>query len=360
MSTGSAEQTSQDWKSPLARKFPLVVATFALLVALFLALHIAVGSVDLTLSQVMLALIGQPQTEVHDQIVNTLRLPRAFVAILAGAMLGTAGALLQIVTRNPLAEPGLLGVSGGAVLAIVIAIVFGGADSTYLGLPLIGVIGGMTSGGLAYLLSLDRGSDPIRLVLVGVLIAGICSALTTIILLAADEDEVLEIVRWTVGSTNGRIWPHFWTIFPYAIIGLPLAWLSAGVANALQLGDETARGLGQRVEGARLWLLLVAAFLTAGAVSVVGAVALIGLIGPHMARKFTGADARRLMPVAALLTGLLLLAADIIARTFELSIFAAVLGDDLPTVSGLPVGAVTALIGVPFFLFLLLRREKSI
>ena len=349
-----------EWKSPLARVFPLVVLALAVLLCLFLAIHIAVGSVDLTVGQVILALIGQPAQTLHDQIVNGLRLPRAIVAILAGTMLGTAGALLQIVTRNPLAEPGLLGVSGGAVLAIVLAIVTGFAGGTAIGLPLIGMLGGLASGTLAYLLSLDRGTDPVRLVLIGVLIAGICTSLTSITLLAAPDAHVMESVRWIVGSTSGRVWSHFWTILPYALIGLPVAWASAGVANALQLGDETARGLGQRVEGARLWLLLVAAFLTAGAVAVVGAIGLIGLIGPHMARKFTGTDARRLLPAAALVTALLLLCADVIARTFEIAVIASLMGLDVPSRAGLPVGAVTTLIGVPFFLFLLLRAKRSL
>ncbi|MEM8590966.1 MAG: iron ABC transporter permease [Pseudomonadota bacterium] len=352
--------STKTWKSPLARIFPLVAAGFVAALAFMTALHIAVGTVDMSLPNVIRALFGVPAEELHEQIVVGLRLPRALMAILAGAMLGTAGALLQIVTRNPLAEPGLLGVSGGAVLAIVIALVFDLGAETSLGLPLVGVLGGMAAGTTAYLLSLDRGTDPVRLVLVGVLIAGICSALTTIILIGADDDQVNAIVRWTVGSTNGRVWIHFQTILPYALIGLPAAFASASIANTLQLGDETARGLGQRVEGARLWLLLIAAFLTAGAVAVVGAVGLIGLIGPHMARKLTGTDARRLLPLSALLTGLLLLTADIIARTFELATLAALAGLEMTIGSGLPVGAVTALLGVPFFLWLLLRTKRSL
>ncbi len=186
------------------------------------------------------------------------------------------------------------------------------------------------------------------------LVAGARTALTTA-LLGASEPEMLRVLRWTVGSTNGRVWTHLATLGSYAALGLPLALLSAGLANALQLGDAAARGLGQRVEGARLWLLLVAALLTAGAVAVVGAVGLIGLIGPHLARSLAGEDARCLLPLSALATAALLLGADILARSLELGWLGLMTGLDLPDGAGLPVGAVTALLGVLFFLVLLLR-----
>ena len=341
-------------RSALDRRFPWVLGLGFLGLGLLVGLHVAVGTVELSPAQVWAALLGRPAEALHQQIVWSLRLPRALVALLAGAMLGTAGALLQIVTRNPLAEPGLTGVAGGAVLAIIVAILWGGSETAAL-LPLWGVAGGLAAGCLAYLLSLRGGTDPAALILMGVLVAGLCAALTTALLLGARETEMMRILRWTVGSTNGRVWTHLHTLLPYAALGLPLAFLSAGLANALSLGDGIARALGQRVEGARLWLLLVAAVLTAGAVAVVGAVGLIGLIGPHVARSLAGEDARRLLPLSAVITGALLLGADILARTLELSWAGTVTGLNLPEGAGLPVGAVTALLGVPFFLVLLLR-----
>lgn len=336
-----------------AGRFPALMAAGLSGLAALAALHIAVGTVELTPAQVIAALLGRPEEALHAQVVWSLRLPRALVALAAGAMLGTAGALLQIVTRNPLAEPGLIGVSAGAVLAIVAAILWGAPEGVLL--PLWGVGGGLAAGALAYGLSLSRGSDPARLVLMGVLVGGLCTALTGALLLGARETEVMRIVRWTVGSTQGRVWVHLQTLLPYLALGLPMALLSAGVANALQLGDETARSLGQRAEAARLWLLLVAATLTAGAVAVVGAVGLVGLIGPHMARRLVGSDARRLLPASALAAAALLLGADILARTVEIGWIGLAVGLDLPEGSGLPVGAVTALLGIPFFLALLLR-----
>jgi iron complex transport system permease protein len=281
-------------------------------------------------------------------------------------MLGLAGAILQTVTRNPLAEPGLMGVSSGGVLAIVIYLTFfldksSAAVSLDSGLmlPLVGVLGGMAAATLTYILSYQQGSDPVRLVLTGVLVAGMCGAFTTLLLLGADSYEVQRILRWTVGSTSGRVWVHWDTLFPFALVSIPLGLLSAGLANALQLGDSVARGLGLRVERTRLILLFVASLLTAGAIAVVGAIGFIGLIGPHMARRFVGGDVRRLFPLSIVFTAILLITSDIIARTLTIGWLSA-FGLDVPDMAGLPVGAVTAMLGAPFFLYLLLRRGSEL
>jgi iron complex transport system permease protein len=349
------------------RRFPLFLALCGTAMLLLIVVHIAVGTLDFSPTQIVNALLGQPEDVLHAQVVVGLRLPRALVALAAGAMLGLAGALLQTVTRNPLAEPGLMGVSAGGVLAIVLFIVLpsggtfeGLSNDSGLILPLVGLIGGMAAATLTYALSYTRGSDPIRLVLTGVLVAGMCSAFTSLLLLWADDYQIQRIIRWTVGSTSGRVWVHWHTIAPIALVAIPLGLLSAGLANALQLGDSVARGLGQRVELTRLFLLFAASLLTAGAVAVVGAVGFIGLIGPHMARRIVGGDVRRLFPLSAVLTAILLIVSDIIARTLTIGWIGAFTGLDIPDTAGLPVGAVTALLGAPFFLYLLLRRKNDL
>jgi iron complex transport system permease protein len=348
---------------PPSRRFPTLLALGLLALVLLLALHIAVGTVDVPLTAALAVLAGQPAEPLHQQVVWGLRLPRALVGALAGAMLGLAGAIAQTVTRNPLADPGLLGVSAGGVLAIVAGIALlsrpGGelVDAGLL-LPLLALGGGMLAGLLSYVLSRHAGgSDPVRLVLAGVLVAGMCGAATSLLLLWADADNVQRIVRWTIGSLSGRVWVHWHTIWPVALLALAPGLLSAGLANAVQLGDGVATGLGVRVERARMLLLFVAALLTAGAVAVVGNVGFIGLVGPHLARRLAGGDARRLFPLSALASALLLLAADILARTVELDGVAWLTGLDVPERAGLPVGAVTALLGGAFFLALLLRRR---
>lgn len=345
------------------RQFPLVLGLCGLMIAGLLVLHIVVGTLNFTPRQIVLALVNLPEDPLHRQVVWGLRLPRALVAIVAGGMLGLAGAILQTVTRNPLAEPGLMGVSAGGVLAIVLVIVFtsrsnaatGGIDSGLL-LPLAALVGGMATGVLVYLLSWQGGSDPVRLVLTGVLVAGMCSAFTSVLLLWANEYEIMRIIRWTIGSTSGRVWVHWHTIWPVALMALPFGLLCVGLANALQLGDGVACGLGLPVEWARLLLLFAAALLTAGAVAVVGAVSFIGLIGPHMARSVVGSDVRRLFPLSVLVTAIMLLASDIIARTITIGWIGQLTGLAIPDTAGLPVGAVTAMLGAPFFLYLLLRR----
>jgi len=354
----------QDDQRPWAvRCFGLLLTGCGVAILLLVVLHIAVGTLDFSPRQIVLALLNQAEDLLHRQVVWGLRLPRALVALLAGGMLGLAGAILQTLTRNPLAEQGLMGVASGAVLAIVLYIVFMAGGSIWQGvdsgliLPLVGMGGGLLSGLLVYLLSYERGSDPMRLVLVGVLVAGVNSALISVVLLGAQESEIMRIVRWTIGSTGGRVWSHWHTIWPVALLAIPLGLLVAGLANALQLGDGVATGLGVAVERSRFWLLAIAALLTAGAVAVVGAIGFIGLIGPHAARLTVGSDVRRLFPASVLFTAILLIIADILARTMTIGWVGWLTGLDIPDTAGLPVGAVTTLLGAPFFLYLLLKRQ---
>jgi iron complex transport system permease protein len=283
-------------------------------------------------------------------------------------MLGLAGAILQAVTRNPLAEPGLMGVSAGAVLAIVIVILaasraegLGIVRETGWHLGLAGVAGGMAAGALTYALSRHHGaSRPTLLVLMGVLVAGAASAITSALLLTADENQLRLVLHWTIGSTSGRGWVHVEMIAPYAVVGLAMGLLAAGLANALALGDGVAAGLGLRVERARLLLIFAAAVLTAGAVSVVGGIGFVGLIGPHLARMLVGNDARRLFPAAALAAAVLLLIADLGARSTPLGWIEAWTRSPVPAPTGVPVGVMTPLLGVPFFLWLVFARRRGL
>lgn len=345
--------------------FPLVLVLGLSAAAGLVALHLVVGTVDLTPIHVLSVLLDRAADPLHHQVVWGLRLPRALTGVLAGAMLGLAGAMLQTVTRNPLADPSLLGVTSGGVLAIVIGIVIGGRltggavqlDAGVL-FPVLALVGGLLAGLLSYALSWHNGgSDPVRLILAGVLVGGMCSAATSLLLLWSDGYNAQRIIRWTIGSLNGRVWIHWHTIWPIALIALPMGMLCAGLANVLQLGDGIAVGLGLRVERVRMLLLFASALLTAGAVAVVGNVGFIGLIGPHMARRMTGGDVRRLFPLSAVISGLLLPVSDLVARTLTIGWVGQLTGLDLPENAGLPVGAVMALLGAPFFLYLLLRNR---
>jgi iron complex transport system permease protein len=171
----------------------------------------------------------------------------------------------------------------------------------------------------------------------------VLSSVTSILLLFSGE-QGSGILLWLIGSLNGRTWLHLNSLWPFALVALPLGLGSAALANVLNLGDELATSLGQRVELARVSLFAVAVLLTAGAVSIVGAIGFIGLIGPHICRRLVGDDARRLFPLSALMSAILLLLADFLVQVITKGL--------------LPVGAVTTLLGAPFFLYLILRREN--
>ncbi|WP_400163508.1 FecCD family ABC transporter permease [Brevibacillus sp. TJ4] len=328
-------------------------ALFLLLgLAVFFILHIALGQVALSPREVVLALLNKHDDAYHRQIIWELRLPRTLVALAAGAMLGLAGAILQSVTRNPLAEPGLLGVSAGSVLMLVLYMTFwGGSASLSLQIPLFGLVGGIVTVSVIYLLGWSRRGDALRFTVIGLLVSSFLSACTSLVLLRHSE-AIGSILLWTVGSLNGRVWLHWNIIWPWFLIMVPIGLMSAGAGNALQLGDGVARGIGVPVRLARAGLLLIAALLTAGAVSIVGAVGFIGLIGPHIARRIVGQDARRLFPFSALVTAWLLVGSDILSQGLSFPLF------EGGRMASLPVGAVTAFLGAPFFLYLARKHMK--
>ncbi|NOK63896.1 MAG: iron ABC transporter permease [Chloroflexi bacterium AL-W] len=333
--------------------FALLVIGSAMVLITLMLLHIGLGSVQLTIREAASALLNLTTNDLHRQVVWELRLPRALVALVAGAMLGLSGALLQTITRNPLAEPSLTGVSTGGVLFIVAWLSFTpttGEMSRYL--PLIALAGGLGSGLLIYGLNWRGRSDPLRLALIGVVVNAVLQSLTALLLIYSQQ--LLDgLLLWLIGSVNGRVWTHWHMLWPWALVALPLGLASASLANVLHLGDEVATGLGLRVELARMGLFALAALLAASAVSVVGAVGFIGLIGPHIARRLVGDDTRRVFILSALIAATILLAADLGARVVLLG-----MTPWLESSSTLPVGVVTALIGGPFFLYLVRRNVR--
>ncbi|MFC4598885.1 FecCD family ABC transporter permease [Cohnella hongkongensis] len=338
--------------APYAKRFRVWGLLFLLGLTVFVIMHIAFGQVALSPREVILALLNEQEELFHRQIVWELRLPRTLVALAAGAMLGLAGAILQSVTRNPLAEPGLLGVSAGSVLMLVAYMTsFGGSANLSIQTPLFGLTGGLLSVSVIYLLGWHRRGDALRFAVIGLLVSSFLSACTSLLLLRHSE-AIGSILLWTVGSLNGRVWVHWNIIWPWFLVMVPVGWMSAGLANALQLGDSVARGVGLPVRPARAGLLLIAALLTAGAVSIVGAVGFIGLMGPHIARQIVGQDARRLFPFSALIASWLLVGSDILSQGLSIPLF------EGGRPASLPVGAVTAFIGAPFFLYLARKQIK--
>ncbi len=286
----------------------------------------------------------------HPQGDNTLwqvRFPRIALAILVGASLACAGALMQGIFGNPLAEPGVIGVSSGASMCAAIGIVFGlnfaGAWST----PILAFIGGLVTTMLIYLLSRSGGrTEVVTLVLTGIAINAMAQAGLAFLMFMGDTSAREEIVFWTLGSLNGTRWQEVAVVAPFVAVGLFAVALVARQLDLLALGDRAARHVGVDVERLRLFCIVLVALLTAAAVSFAGTIAFVGLVVPHLVRLVTGPGHRVLLPASALGGALLLVSADLWART-------AVAYADLP------IGMLTSLVGGPIFFWLIRRTRKQ-
>ncbi len=279
-------------------------------------------------------------------IVRSLRVPRTLIGLGVGAALGLSGAVMQGVTRNPLAGPGILGVNAGAALAVVIAIyAFGvGSLSVYVWFAFVGAAGASV---VVYTLgSLGRdGATPVKLALAGAAVSALLGALTTAVLLI-DVATLDQFRFWVVGSLAGRDADILGRVTPFLVVGAVLAFGSARALNTLSLGDDVARSLGQKVGLARFAGALAVILLTGAAVAAAGPIGFVGLTVPHVARAISGPDYRWVLPYSALLAPILLLGADIIGRI-------------VARPGELQVGIVTAVLGAPFFVVLVRRRKLA-
>ena len=276
-------------------------------------------------------------------IVQDIRLPRTVLALVVGAVLGLAGAVLQGFTRNPLAEPALLGVSSGAGLGAVIAIYYGLAAASPVTGPLLGMVGALLACGLTF--ALGR-SGTVALVLAGAAVSSLTAAGIALALnFAPNPYAAYEIMTWLLGSLADKSWTQVWLVLPFVMVGGALLALTGRALDALALGEAQAQSLG--INLTRLAALVVAGTaLSVGAItSVVGAIGFIGLVAPHLVRPFVGYSPRRVLLPATLAGALLLLCADIAARLVHAN-------------PELRLGVFTSLLGTPFFFWLVVRIRK--
>lgn len=302
----------------------------------------AVGGVRIPIREVLLSLIGQ-NGEGSDLIVMEFRLPRIVAAMLVGAALAVSGTLLQGVVRNPLASPDIVGVSGGASVAVVAFMTLFKGYSVHW-VPVIAVAGAFIVAGLNYALAWSRGVSPMRLILIGIGISTAMGALTTFLLISGPAYLAAQVLNWMTGSIYGTNWTYVEALWPWVAVFIPLSWLYAKELDVQSLGDAAAVGLGSRLQASRLLLMFYSVALAGAAVGVAGTISFIGLLAPHMARKIAGRSYRVVIPVSALLGAIILLLADLAGRTLFQPL-------------DIPAGVFTAGIGAPFFLFLLFRRK---
>lgn len=341
--------------SPLRRR--RVVGALVLLALLVLAVvaSLVVGSQNLGLERVWYGLTHRYQLPAGEEIdpamneaaiiVQTLRIPRTLLAVAAGAALGVAGTLTQGHTRNPIAEPGLLGVTAGAAFATAFGIAVLGLDSP-LGYVWFSLLGGLLTALLVFgVSSVGAGAaNPLTLVLLGAGVTAFFWAASSAFSLS-NRAALDEMRRWVIGSVAGRGYDVLWVVLPFIVIGIGVAIATGPTINLLNLGDDIARGVGVDVGRARVTGLVILSLLTGAATAACGPIALLGLVVPHVVRAITGPDYRWLLPYSALGGAFLLLACDVLGRVMALA--------------EIPAGAVVALVGAPFFIVLVRKRKMT-
>lgn len=324
---------------PTRRRAILILSALCLLAVGSFMLALTVGSFKVTYADVFAALLGREGG--GGDVVLQLRLPRAIAGFACGGLLALAGALMQVLLRNPLADPYVLGISGGAGVGAMFAIL--------IGLPVLGIDGLAFAGALGAMFIVfglahgDGSWTQTRLLLTGVIVAAGCGALVALMLAIAEEHKLRGMLFWLMGDLGQS--SQWWPPLAALVVALTLAMPFARELNLLSRGMMQAQALGVAVDRLRYAIYLLASLATAASVTTAGSIGFVGLVVPHLVRLATGNDQRLLLPASVLAGGSLLVLADTLART-------------LIAPQQLPVGVLTALIGVPVFLFLLSRQPK--
>ncbi|MFC9774615.1 FecCD family ABC transporter permease [Paenibacillus chitinolyticus] len=330
----------------LIRKQRLLVAGVIVLIALTILAGMGLGYSSLSYDRLLPTLLGQGSFK-ENFVLFSIRLPRIIITLLAGMGLALSGAVLQGITRNDLADPGIIGINSGAGVAIAVFFLFVPIDPgsfVYL-LPVVAFTGALITACLIYLLSYSRktGLQPVRLVLIGVGFSLALSGVMIVIISSAERVKVDFIAKWLAGSIWGADWPFIGAILPWLILLIPFVLYKANRLNLLGMSESVAVGVGVAVEKERAALLLAAIALAASVVSVTGGISFIGLMAPHIAKSLVGPRNQMFIPLAILLGGWMLLIADTIGR-------------NIIEPDGIAAGIMVALIGAPYFIYLLLKK----
>lgn len=330
----------------LIRKQRLILLVLLILIALTAIVSMGLGYASLSFDRLIPTLLGQG-TFKENFVLFSVRLPRIVITLLAGMALALSGSILQGITRNDLADPGIVGINSGAGVAVSLFFLFAPIEAgsfIYL-LPVMAFVGAMITACLIYVCSYSRksGLQPVRMVLMGVGFSMALSGVMVVLISSAEREKVDFIAKWIASSIWGTDWPFIWALLPWLVVLIPFTLYKANKLNMLSLSEPVAIGVGVSLNKERVVLLLTAVALAASAVSVTGGIAFIGLMAPHIAKALVGPRNQLFIPVAILTGGWLLVLADTIGR-------------QLADPDGLAAGIVVALIGAPYFIYLLLKK----
>lgn len=349
-----ASSTSPSRPAPGSSRVGLTFLTISLLLLVSVLASASLGQFSIPLDQVLGGLArhlglaeATPDSQLADATLWNIRLPRILLGLLVGAALGASGAVMQAVFGNPLAEPGVIGISAGAAVGACSAIVFGVGLLGVFTVPFFAFGGALVTTALVYLFSRSGGrAEVLSMILTGIAVTAVANALIALMVFLADEASRDQIVFWQMGSLNGATWSAVATSLPIVLLGLAGVLALAQQLNLLALGERAAAHSGVHVERLRLLAIIFTALLTGAAVAYAGIIAFVGLIVPHLLRMLVGPSNRLLIPASALGGALLIAVADLAART-------------LIPFADLPIGIFTALVGGPTFFWLLRRTLRK-
>ncbi|WEK52882.1 MAG: iron ABC transporter permease [Candidatus Cohnella colombiensis] len=329
------------------RRSLIVLLTLSVLIIIVFFISLNAGSSRMSYEDVFQTLFGSG-TEKQELILFQFRLPRIIISLLIGAGLAVSGVLLQGISRNPLADPGILGINGGAGMMVMLYIFSfqSIATSSTMVLPAIALIGSSLAAFIIYTLSYEKhtGIVPIRMLYTGIAISAAFSAAMIVIALKLSPEKYQQVASWLAGSIGNSNWKQVVALLPWIVIIIPLVYFKARTLDVLSLADHSAISLGASVNKHQLLLLAAAVGLAGPSVAVSGSIGFVGLIAPHLARRLVGSGHRILIPTSALAGSLLVIAADTIGRS-------------IIQPSEIPTGVVVAVIGAPYFLYLLAKTR---
>lgn len=341
------QKKNEEYKRKIAAQNTGIIITCILLLLLSFIISMNTGYARLTPLDTLRTLFGNGTVK-ENLILFDFRLPRIIVSMMVGAGLAVSGCIIQCISRNPLADPGILGINAGAGLMVILYVVFFGTQSflAVFTLPFLALAGAGATAVLIYAISYKRGEGiaPMRLILTGIAVQAGISALTTVLVVKLDETQYNFVAAWQVGSIWGSNWKFVLALLPWLILLFPYILTKSRTLDVLNLGDDVAVSLGAHVEKERRRLLGAAVALAGACVAVSGSISFVGLLAPHLARRLVGSKHSTLLPVCALTGALLVSVADTIARV-------------IVQPSEIPTGIVVAVIGAPYFLFLMVKKK---